>query len=170
MKNIYLIGMMGSGKTSTGHELAKLLRIRFVDLDDLIVEETHQSINDIFKKEGEAYFRCIESEVLNQVASGSDQVVATGGGIILKTENVEKMNHTGIIVYLKTSIEVLWERVKTATDRPLLKTKNPQKTLADILRDRAFLYESAKTKIFLTDQKSPKEVADEIYRTCFVDR
>jgi shikimate kinase len=167
MKNIYLIGMMGSGKTTTGQALAKLFALKFVDVDDLIVERAHQSINDIFKKQGEPYFRKLESEILHEVSMRSSQVASTGGGIVLMPENVEQMKKTGTVIYLKTSLEVLWERVKDKTDRPLLKTRKPQKTLADLLRDRSFLYEAAQNKTFLTDQKTPEEVATEIYKTCF---
>ncbi len=166
-KNVYLIGMMGSGKTTTGQALARLMKVNFVDVDDLIVERTHQAISDIFQKQGEPYFRKLETEILYEVSARPDQVVATGGGIILKPENTERMKQTGRVIYLKTSLEVLWERVKNKTDRPLLKVQNPRKTLADILRDRGSLYETAQDKTFLTDQKKPEEVAREILKTCF---
>lgn len=169
MKNVYLIGMMGSGKTTTGQALARLMKVNFVDVDDLIVERTHQSISDIFQKEGEPYFRKLETEMLHEVSARPDQVVATGGGIILKSENTQRMKQTGVVIYLKTSLEVLWERVKDKSDRPLLKVENPRKTLADILRDRSPLYEAAQDKTFLTDRKEPEEVAQEILKTCFVE-
>lgn len=167
MKNIYLIGMMGSGKTTTGKALAKLLSISFVDLDDQIVERVGKSINDIFATEGESYFRTVESELLLETSGGRDQVVATGGGIVLNAANRERMKNTGVVIYLKTSLNVLWDRVKSKTDRPLLRGRDPQETLAALFRDREPLYEAGADKSFLTNGKSPESVAVEIYKACF---
>ena len=167
MKNVYLIGMMGSGKTATGRELATFLKFQFVDLDDLIMERAGQSINDIFRTEGEPYFRRLESEILYEVAARTGQVAATGGGIVLNPQNGARMKETGMVIYLKTSLEVLWERVKAKKDRPLLTTQNPRKTLADLLRERSLSYEEIADKTFSTDQKSSEAVALEIYKACF---
>ena len=167
MKNVYLIGMMGSGKTSSGRSLAKLLKATFLDLDEQIVEEAGQSINDIFKTKGEAHFRKLESELLIRASKLTDHVVATGGGIVLKPENNTRMKETGAVVYLKTSLDVLWRRVSHNKSRPLLATPDPQKTLAELLSKRSLLYETTADKIFLTDGKTPEAVALEIYKTCF---
>lgn len=167
MRNIYLIGMMGSGKTSSGRELARLLGVSFVDLDELVAERAGRSINEIFKFEGEPFFRALERNVLEEVASRSDQVVATGGGSILDPLNRERMRRTGITIYLKASLPTLWERVKQKKDRPLLETRNPQEMLAYLFRLRGPLYEAEADKTFLTDRKSPEEIALEIYKTCF---
>ena len=167
MKNVYLIGMMGSGKTSSGRALAKLLALPFIDLDDRIVDYVGHSINDIFKMEGESYFRNVESKLLLQVSHASDQVVATGGGIVLNPSNGDRMKNTGLVIYLKTSLNVLGERVKEKKDRPLLVASNPKRALADLFHERTPLYEEHADKIFLTDRKSPEAVALEIYRTCF---
>lgn len=164
MKNIYLIGMMGAGKTTTGQELAKLLSYTFVDLDDLIVEEAGQSINEIFKSKGEPYFRTKEREILTRISSGSRQVVATGGGVVLDAANRERMQKTGMAIYLKSSFEVLWERVKNKKDRPLLSTAKPQETLAHLLDERSPFYEALSNKTFLTDGKTPAVVAHEILK------
>ena len=158
---------MGSGKSSTGRELARLLKVNFLDIDDLIVERTSRSVNKIFMTDGEPYFRKIESEILQEVSSRPDQVVATGGGIVLNPLNGERMKSTGLVLYLRTSLEVLWERVKHKKDRPLLNTPNPRKALADILRDRSYYYDALADKIFLTDQKLPETVAHEIFKTYF---
>lgn len=167
MKNVYLIGMMGSGKTSSGRALAKLLALPFFDLDDQIVERSGQSINDIFKTKGEPYFRSLESELLNEISRKTDQVVATGGGIVLSSSNNEKMKSTGHVIYLKTSLDVLWERVKEKKDRPLLSGPDPQKALAGLFYGRTPLYEANSDKFFSTDRKSPEAVAAEIYKACF---
>lgn len=167
MKNIYLIGMMGSGKSSSGRALAKLLSLAFVDLDELIVEQEGRSINDIFKADGESYFRSLEHELLAGVARETDQVIATGGGIVLDPANCEQMKDSGLVIYLKTGLDVLWERVKTKQDRPLLKGSDPKQMLANLYAKRSSLYEAVSDKVFLTDRKTPQAVAVEIYETCF---
>ena len=159
--------MMGSGKTTSGRELARLLGISFVDSDDQIVERAGRSINEIFKKEGEPSFRKMEREVLAQISSRKDQVIAPGGGIVLDPANRQCMQNTGRVIYLKTSLEVLWERVKEKRDRPLLATSDPRETLTELFRERTPLYESIADKIFLTDRKSPEAVAQEIFKACF---
>ena len=167
MKNVYLIGMMGSGKTTSGRALAKLLAVSFVDLDDRIVEEAGHSINDIFKTEGEPYFRGVETKLLTRLSKLENQVVATGGGVVLDSSNREHMRNTGLVIYLKTSLDVLWERVKEKKDRPLLKSSDPKESLKDLFYKRTPLYESSSDKFFLTDHKLPEAVGLEIYKTCF---
>jgi len=167
MKNVYLVGMMGSGKTTTGKALAKMLGVRFVDLDEQIVERVGRSINDIFKMEGELYFRNVESELLLQVSKDSNQIVATGGGIVINPSNSARMKSTGLVVYLKTGLDALWQRVKAKTDRPLLSTSDPRKALEGLHSERTPLYEENSDQTFLTDGKSPEAVALEIYRKSF---
>ncbi len=167
MKNVYLVGMMGSGKTTTGKALAKLLNMPFVDLDERIVERAGQSINDIFKTHGEPHFRKLESELLKQIASESGQVVATGGGIVLDPKNAEILKKVRPTIYLKTSLDVLWERVKRKRDRPLLQAPDPQKTLASLLAEREPLYQQVANMTYFTDRKTPEEVANEIFETYF---
>ena len=167
MKNVYLIGMMGSGKTTTGQELAKLLSMPFVDLDDQIVEHVGKSINEIFSTEGESYFRKVESGLLLETSRQMNHVVATGGGVVLVPLNRGQLKDTGLVIYLKTSLNVLWERVKDKKDRPLLHGNDPEKALADLFYKRTPLYEISSDKTFLTDRKSPEAVASEIYKTCF---
>ena len=170
MKNIYLIGMMGSGKTTTGKALAKMMGLPFVDLDEQIAEHAGHSINDIFKTEGEPYFRSIESELLLRVSQKSGQVVATGGGIVINPSNRARMKNTGAVIYLKTGLDVLWQRVKGKTDRPLLQASNPRKALEDLHGQRAPLYEEECDQIFLTDGKTPEAVALEIHGKCFAKK
>lgn len=170
MRNIYLIGMMGAGKTTTGRELARLLGLTFTDIDDGIVEEAGQSINEIFENEGEAFFRRVERDILARAASGLNQVVATGGGIVLDPVNRERIKATGMAIYLKTGLAVLWKRVQAKKDRPLLRTPRPEETLAGLFRERSPYYEALADKSFLTDGKSPEAMAQEIFTTCFEKR
>ena len=167
MKNVYLIGMMGSGKTTTGQALAKLLSVPFVDLDEQIVQTAGHSINEIFKTKGEPYFRQLEADVLRKVSGSSGQVVATGGGIVINSENRAKLKSTGFVIYLKTGINTLWDRVKTKKDRPLLATADPKQTFTELFQFRAPLYAESSERVFLTDHKTPEAVAQEIYKACF---
>lgn len=167
MKNIYLIGMMGSGKTTTGRALAQMLQMPFIDLDDLIVEKSGKTINELFASEGEPYFRDLESKLLAEVVKKENQIIATGGGAVINAKNAELLKQTGLIIYLKTGFPVLWERVKTKKDRPLLKNQDPQKTLAELLEKRAPIYESLTKMTFQTDGKTPEAVAQDIFNARF---
>ena len=162
MENIYLIGMMGAGKTATGKALAKLTRMTFIDLDEEIEAETHQSINQIFKEKGEAFFRTHERKVLEKTSKGIHQVVATGGGIVLEPRNIEKMNQTGRIIFLAASFEMLWSRVQEKKDRPLLAAPDPKSVLFQIFQVRSPLYESATEWKIMTDGMTPEAVAKKI--------
>ena len=165
--NVYLIGMMGSGKTTTGRALAKLLNMSFVDLDERIVERAGKSINEIFKTDGELYFRKLESDVLKEVTQETGRVVATGGGIVLDPKNAEILKEARPMIFLKADLETLWERVKTKRDRPLLQGTDPKKTLASLLAVREPLYQAVANMTYFTDRKTPDEVANEIFETYF---
>lgn len=155
--------MMGSGKTVTGKALAESLDYAFVDLDAEIQKTEGRSISDIFAQSGEPYFRDVEFSVLERFSKQSSQVVATGGGIVLRPGNVECMKKSGKVVLLKASAECLWQRVRYSKDRPLLNKPDPFGTLRQILNDREFYYEKASDLSVLTDGKSADEVATEIH-------
>jgi len=160
--NIYLIGMMGSGKTVTGEDLADRLDYRFVDLDAEIQTEEKKTIPEIFAVSGEPYFRDVESRVLERISRQDRQVVATGGGIVMREENVRRMKKTGKVVLLKASAESLWQRVRYSRDRPLLNKPDPFGALKQILSDRESFYENACHFFIMTDGKIAEDVAGEI--------
>jgi shikimate kinase len=160
--NIYLIGMMGSGKTVTGKALAERLGFVFVDLDAEIQAREGRSIPEIFAGSGESYFRDAESSVLEHFSKKTGQVIATGGGLVLREENVRRMKKTGKVVLLKASPESLWQRVRYSKDRPLLNKPDPFGTLRQILSDREAFYENACHFSTLTDGKIAEDVAGEI--------
>jgi shikimate kinase len=166
MKNIYLIGMMGSGKTSTARELARRLGMNVVDLDEWIEDRAHKSVNDIFAQDGEGAFRSLESEALAEISQGEGHVVATGGGVVLSQINVKRMQETGLVIYLKTGLDVLWDRVKDKKDRPLLKATWPREKLRELAEARTKLYERAARLAVTTDRKTPAQVAKEIEMAC----
>jgi shikimate kinase len=168
MKNgastVYLIGMMGSGKTATGKALADLLNYTFVDLDAEIQAKEGRAISEIFAGSGEPYFRDVESAALESFSKKKEQVIATGGGLVLREKNVKLMRKTGEVVLLKASAESLWQRVQYSKDRPLLNKPDPFNTLRQILSDREIFYEKACHFSVPTDGKTADDVASEIQK------
>lgn len=138
--NIFLVGMMGSGKTTVGRALAQRLKLPFVDTDRILVERTGVPVATIFEIEGESGFRRRESTVLAELACGDDQVIATGGGAVLAAENRAVLRAGGTVVYLRARLDHLWERTRHDTSRPLLATADPRATLAALLEARDPLY------------------------------
>ncbi|HEX9665418.1 MAG TPA: shikimate kinase [Thermodesulfobacteriota bacterium] len=157
-KNIYLLGFMGAGKTSVGKILAKKLRLKFCDLDEIIESECGKTVSRIFSEHGEDFFRDLESMKLRSVSKNSGQIVATGGGIVLRQVNWEVMERAGITVYLKTSPDVVWNRIKNDTSRPLLQVEKPFEKVNELLSMRIPLYEKADL-IIETENKSPENIA-----------
>lgn len=162
MNNLYLVGMMGSGKSVTGKKLAEYLGYPFVDLDEWIQEKTKRRITDIFEKEGEAFFRDLESASLAEACKWGPIILATGGGTVLKSENVDRMKASGQIIYLETSPEVLWDRVKHKKDRPLLKDASPREKLLRIYADRLPIYQRVSNFSVNTDGETADSVARKI--------
>lgn len=163
MPNWYLVGMMGSGKTATGRRLAFLLGCSFSDLDQLIEEKTGRTVVEIFAREGEAFFRDVEAEVLREVSGTGPRVIAAGGGTVLRADNVARMRQSGKIIFLEAALETLWERVKDKKDRPLLKGADPKKALEGIFLARKNFYEGASDLKVQTDGQSPEDVAKKIF-------
>lgn len=160
-KNIILTGMMGSGKTSVGLELAKILECDFFDLDE-IIEKKYGKITQIFKDKGENYFREIETSELKNFKNNGAFVLSTGGGAVLKEENLEILKSLGEVFYLSADAQTIYDRVKEQTQRPLLNTKDPKKTIEDILSSRLEKYKKSGEKI-VTDNKNIEQIAREIY-------
>ena len=160
-RSIYLIGMMGSGKTSTGRPLAKRLGYGFVDADAVIEQVAGCTIPEIFERDGEAGFRSIESQVLNAISQRHSLVVATGGGVVTKPENWGQL-HSGIVVWLDVNRAQLIERLQDdSTQRPLLQQPNPEAALDTLLQERRPLYGEADLTVVIKDE-SPDAVADGI--------
>lgn len=163
MRHLYLIGAMGSGKTTVGRLVAERLGLPFYDLDQRIERATGQTIAQIFVQQGEAAFRELESRALLEVAALPQGVVATGGGVVLREDNRALMRRTGWMVYLRASHETLWRRIQHSTDRPLLHTDSPRETLLAIMQAREPLYQEADW-VVETDTRSPQQVADAVIR------
>ena len=160
-RSIYLIGMMGSGKTSTGRPLAKRLGYGFVDADAVIEQVAGCTIPEIFERDGEAGFRSIESQVLNAISQRHSLVVATGGGVVSKPENWGQL-HSGIVVWLDVNRAQLIERLRDdSTQRPLLQQPNPEAALDTLLQERRPLYGEADLTVVINDETA-EAVADGI--------
>jgi len=163
MNNIYLIGMMGSGKTIVAKALAHELLRHVEDLDALIVKKEGRTINAIFTDSGEKVFRQVERDCLQDVSQQKSIVVATGGGIVLDPVNIACMRETGHMIYLKAQTDVLFDRIKNNDERPLLKNESPKATLDAIYSKRHSLYEKADYTVETTGKK-PFDIAGEIMK------
>jgi shikimate kinase / 3-dehydroquinate synthase len=163
MRHLYLIGNMGSGKTTVGKRVAERLGLPFYDLDQRIEQATGLTIAELFTQQGEARFRDLESCALAEIAYLPQAVVATGGGVVLRADNRALMRSKGWVIYLRASPDTLWRRLQHTTDRPLLRTESPYETLQTIVQTREPLYQEADWVID-TDARTPEEVAEAIVR------
>lgn len=161
-RTIFLVGMMGAGKTTIGRALAQRLRRPFVDTDRVLVERTGVPIATIFEIEGEAGFRRRESALLSEMAREAGRVVATGGGIVLDPANREVMRAHGTVLYLRARLDSLWERVRHDTTRPLLATAQPREKLAQLMEERDPLYRDAAHLIVDTGPQSAASLVGRI--------
>jgi shikimate kinase len=152
--NLFLVGMMGAGKTTLGKALAQRVGLEFVDTDRVLVERTGVPVATIFEIEGEAGFRRREAGVIAELAQGPRRVVATGGGAVLLEDNRRVMRAAGTVIYLRARIEALWERTRHDASRPLLATPDPRATLARLLEERDPLYRDAAHLIVETGSQS----------------
>ena len=141
--NIILIGFMGSGKSSIGHLIQTQTARRFVDTDQMIVKSTGREISELFKTEGESAFRDRERLALESLHDEKHLVVATGGGIVTRRENIPLLRELGFVVWLTADEEAIFDRVSRNNRRPLLQTPDPRATISNLLTERNPLYEQA---------------------------
>ncbi|MDD1605833.1 MAG: shikimate kinase AroK [Methylococcaceae bacterium] len=139
-ENIYLVGLMGAGKTTIGRQLARTLKLPFYDSDKAIEESTGVDIPTIFEFEGEEGFRDREQKMLQQLTKMDGIVLATGGGAVLREENRQLLKENGFIVYLQCSVDRILERTRRDTQRPLLNTDNPRERIETLFAQREPLY------------------------------
>ena len=155
---IFLIGMMGSGKSSVGGLLSKSLNLKFVDIDQVIQKEEGETINDIFKKKGETYFREIENIKLKKIKDSA--IVSCGGGIIKKENNRKFIKKSGITFYLKAKVETLEKRLINDKERPLIDKSDLKKSLEKIYYERKNLYKNCANFTIKTDETSLSDICD----------
>lgn len=164
---VTLIGMMGSGKSTVGKLIAEKMNYRFFDTDSLIVEKTGREINDIFRSDGEKYFRDLEKEIITELYSGNNsknQVIATGGGVILSKKNRNILRNNSKVYWLNVKTEILADRLYENNDRPLIKKYKNKRTelinhLNNMLRNRFEYYQIG---IEIDGNMEPLEIAKEI--------
>ncbi|KZR86228.1 shikimate kinase [Synechococcus sp. MIT S9508] len=160
-RSLYLVGMMGSGKTSTGRPLAERLGYGFVDADAVIEQVAGCTISEIFERDGEEEFRSLETQVMRSISERHSLVVATGGGVVTRTENWGMM-HQGIVIWLDVERRQLLQRLQSdSTQRPMLMTGDPAETLDEILKQRRPLYDEADLTVVI-ESESADVVADGI--------
>lgn len=172
--NIYLVGLMGAGKTTVGRTLAKRLGWRFFDCDHEIEARTGVSIPTIFEIEGEAGFRRRETQMLHELTAQSAIVMATGGGAVIAPENRRRLKETGFVVYLDVPPETLYQRTRGDRNRPLLQVEDPLARLGELHAARAPFYReiadltinSASNHTLATVERLAKEYESRLTRNC----
>lgn len=161
--NLYLIGMMGAGKSTIGRLVAKQTNYRFFDSDTVIERAAGQTVSEIFAQSGEAEFRQIESQVLGELASYPRSVIATGGGAVLDRKNWSYLHH-GVVIWLDVPINVLYTRLQGNTTRPLLQTEDLQQRLSTLYAERSPLYALADVRIPISAEDLPNRVTQHVLK------
>lgn len=161
MRNIALIGFMGSGKTSVGRALAELLGFRFVDTDELIEGRARKRISEIFAREGEPAFRALEGSIVRELADGHGLVISTGGGLPTDQSNLDSLKTHALVVCLWASPEKIFERVGTQSHRPLLEVPDPLARIRELLEQRTPFYKQADVLIS-AEGRAVREVAQQV--------
>ena len=159
--NVFLVGMMGSGKSTIGPLLAKQLNYHFLDTDSVIEQVTQKSISEIFATAGEAEFRELETTILGKVAVYTRTVVATGGGVVLQQKNWSYLQY-GLVIWLNAPVNLLMQRLLEDQTRPLLQEENPELKLKLLLEHRQSLYRQADLQINLEMNQTPEQITLQI--------
>lgn len=162
MKNIYLIGFMGAGKSTIARELVNRTDAKRIEMDQMIVEQQGMEISDIFEKYGEEHFRDLETELLRSFLGQENMVVSCGGGSVLRDENAKLMKENGAIILLKATPETIYERVKNSTDRPILNGNMNVEFIRELMEKRRERYEAVADITVCVDGKDRQEISREI--------
>jgi shikimate kinase len=162
VKTVVLVGMMGAGKTAVGTAVARQLGVAFKDSDEEIVRAASRSIAEIFERDGEPFFRARETEVIGRLLRGTPCVLSTGGGAFLSDGNRTLIHDVGVSVWLKADLELLWQRVRHKTTRPLLRTPNPRETLRALYEARQPLYAMADIVVESAAERSVEDMASRV--------
>lgn len=161
-KAVVLVGMMGSGKTAIGTALARRLKVPFLDSDVEIERAANLTIAEIFERDGEPFFRERETQVIARLLNGDPAVLSTGGGAFLRPENRARITEKGVSVWLRADLELLWQRVRHKTTRPLLRTADPRATLAAIRAERDPVYALADLAVDADASYSIDEMTEKV--------
>lgn len=158
-KTVVMVGMMGAGKTAVGTALARQLGVPFLDSDEELARAASRSIAEIFERDGEAFFRQRETEVIGRLLRGEPCVLSTGGGAFLSASNRQLIHEAGVSVWLRADLELLWQRVRHKTTRPLLRTANPRETLRELYDARLPFYAQADLTVDSAPELSVEDMA-----------
>jgi shikimate kinase len=161
-KSIVLIGMMGAGKSSVGRSLQRLSGLARLDTDEMLAAEFEMSIAQIFERHGERKFRDAETETLRKLAPDRPAIIVTGGGIVLRAENVDLLKGVGTMVWLAADEDILFERAGRRDHRPLLQNENPRAVFSKLFKERESLYAAAADIRIDTSRLTHDEVAETI--------
>lgn len=161
-KTVVLVGMMGSGKTAVGTALARLLGAPFLDSDAEIEIAADRTIAEIFDRDGEAFFREKETQVISRLLDEECGILSTGGGAYLSERNRRIISDKGVAVWLRADQELLWSRVRHKNTRPLLRTKNPRETLRQLCAQREPNYALAELTVETSREYSVNQMADKV--------
>ncbi|WP_430464092.1 shikimate kinase [Tabrizicola sp.] len=159
-KTAVMVGMMGAGKTAVGTAVARLLGVPFRDSDEEIVRAADRSIAEIFERDGEPFFRARETEVIARLLTSEPCILSTGGGAFLAEANRALIASKGVSVWLRADLDLLWQRVRHKTTRPLLRTANPRETLRGLYEARLPFYQLADIAV----QSAPDLSVDDMAR------
>ena len=164
-QNLFLVGPMGAGKSAVGRQLARLMRMDFVDSDDEIEHRTGVDIPFIFEKEGEEGFRKREAKIIEELSVRQGIVLATGGGAVMDSRNRSYLGARGFVIYLHTTVDQQLDRTKRGRNRPLLDNKDRKAVIAELMEIRDPLYREISDLVVKTDGRLVREVAAEIRDT-----
>jgi len=168
-KTVVLVGMMGAGKSAIGTALAQRLAVPFRDSDAEIVEASSLTIAEIFQRDGEAFFRQKEAQVIDRLLQMSPGILSTGGGAYLRAENRANISKFGVAVWLRADLELLWSRVRHKTTRPLINTANPKKSLTEIYDQRVPEYAHAELVVDGDPKYSIEQMTDKVIERLLED-
>ena len=162
MQNLYLIGFMGTGKSTVAKVFQEDYHMKLLEMDEEIVRQEKRPISEIFATDGETYFRDLETELVRKIQAGSKQIVSCGGGAVLRAENVAMMKKSGKVVLLRAKAETILERVKSSSDRPLLNGNMNVEFIAELMTKRDPAYRAAADVTVSIDGKTSDIVAKEL--------
>lgn len=161
-KTVVLVGMMGSGKTAVGTALARLLKVPFRDSDAEIEAAANRRVAEIFARDGEAFFRDKEGQVIARLLTATPGILSTGGGAWLAPGTREMIQDHAVAVWLRADLDLLWARVRHKNTRPLLRTENPRQTLAELEAERRPAYALADLVVDASPQYSIDDMAQQV--------
>ncbi|MEQ6247896.1 shikimate kinase [Sulfitobacter sp. HNIBRBA3233] len=164
-KTVALVGMMGAGKTAVGRAVAAKIGVPFLDSDAEIEAAANLTVPEIFQRDGEAFFRKREAEVIRRLLEHHRGILSTGGGAYLAEVNRSNISDKGVAVWLDADLDLLWTRVRHKDSRPLLRTDNPKRTLSEIFAARTPIYRLAELRVPCEAKISIEAMADRVIDT-----